>query len=80
MHGARFFNKSKTPLAWSNICDDVTEMDDAIEDAMTAKELMENVNMVSKFEKFTIDRETKEYVRLIAHDCFGNTRYIKAWF
>lgn len=80
MNKARFFNKSKTPLAWSNICDDVTRMEDAIEDAMDAKELVKNVNRANEFLTFSIDRETKEYVRLIAHDCFGNVRYIKAWF
>lgn len=80
MNKARFFNKSKTPLAWSNICDDVTRMEDAIEDAKTARELVKNVNNVSRYEKFTIDRETEEYVRLIATDCWGNIRYIKAWF
>lgn len=80
MNKAKFFNKSKTPLAWSNICDDVTRMEDAIEDAMDAKELVKNVNRANEFLTFSIDRETKEYVRLIAHDCFGNVRYIKAWF
>ena len=80
MYNAKFFNKSKTPLAWSNICDDVTRMEDAIEDAMDAKELVKNVNRANEFLTFSIDRETKEYVRLIAHDCFGNVRYIKAWF
>ena len=80
MNKARFFNKSNTLLAWSNICDDVTRMEDAIEDAMDAKELVKNVNRANEFLTFSIDRETKEYVRLIAHDCFGNVRYIKAWF
>ena len=80
MYNAKFFNKSKTPLAWSNICDDVTRMEDAIEDAMDAKELVKNVNRANEFLTFSVDRETKEYVRLIAHDCFGNVRYIKAWF
>ena len=55
-------------------------MEDAIEDAKTARELVKNVNNVSKYEKFTIDRETEEYVRLVATDCWGNIRYIKAWF
>ena len=80
MYGAKFFNKSKTPLAWENICDDVTRMDDAIEDAKTASELVKNVNNANRFLTFTIDRETDEYVRLVAHDGCGNVRYIKAWF
>ena len=80
MYGAEFFDRNKNPLAWGNICNDVTRMDDAIEDAKTARELVENVNMVSRFEKFTIDRETDKYVRLVAHDVWGNVSYIKAWF
>ena len=80
MNKARFFNRSKTPLAWSNICNDVTRMEDAIEDAKTARELVKNVNRANEFLTFSIDRETEEYVRLVAKDCFGNIRYIKAWF
>lgn len=80
MNRARFFNQNKTPLAWSNICNDVTRIEDAIEDARTSKELVKNVNRANEFLTFSVDRETKEYVRLIAHDCFGNVRYIKAWF
>ena len=79
MRNAKFFNASNTPLAWSNICDNVMDMYDAIEDATNASELVNGVNKVNRFLTFSIDRETKEYVRLIAKDCFGNIRYIKAW-
>ena len=79
MRNARFFNKSNIPLAWSNDFDNVEHLHDAIEDSINARELVKNVNSVG-FLKFSIDRETSEYVRLIAHDCWGNIRYIKAWF
>ena len=79
MRKANFFNASNIPLAWSNICDNVTDMYDAIEDATNASELVNGVNNANEFLTFRIDRETKEYVRLIAKDCFGNIRYIKAW-
>ena len=79
MRNAKFFNASSTPLAWSNICDNVMDMYDAIEDATNANELVNGVNKANNFLIFSIDRETKEYVRLIAKDCFGNIRYIKAW-
>lgn len=79
MRNARFFNKSNIPLAWSNDFDNVAHLHDAIEDSTNVKELVKNVNSVAMFLRFSIDRETSEYVRLIAKDCFGNIRYIKAW-
>ena len=79
MRKANFFNASNTPLAWSNICDNVMDMYDAIEDATNAIELVDGVNKANKFLTFSIDRETNEYVRLIAKDWIGNIRYIKAW-
>lgn len=79
MRKARFFNASRTPLAWSNDFDNVEHLHDAIEDSTNAKELVKNVNSVARFLRFSVDRETEEYVRLIAKDCFGNLRYIKAW-
>ena len=79
MKDAKFFNASNIPLAWSNICDNVMDMYDAIEDATNASELVNGVNNANNFLTFSIDRETKEYVRLIAKDYCGNIRYIKAW-
>lgn len=79
MKKAKLFNTSNTLLSWSNICDNVIDMYDVIEDATNASELVNGVNKVNRFLTFSIDRETKEYVRLIAEDCFGNIRYIKAW-
>ena len=80
MRNARFFNKSNIPLAWSNYFDNVEDLNDAIEDSTNAEELVENVNRIVNFLTFSIDRETSEYVRLIAKDYLGNIRYIKAWF
>lgn len=79
MKDAKFFNASNIPLAWSNICDNVMDMYDAIEDATNASELVNGVNKANNFLTFSIDRETKEYVRLIAKDYCGKIRYIKAW-
>lgn len=80
MKKARFFNKSNILLAWSNDFDNVEDLHDAIEDSTNARELVKNVNSVARFLRFSIDRETSEYVRLVAKDCWGNIRYIKAWF
>ena len=44
MRKANFFNASNTPLAWSNICDNVMDMYDAIEDATNASELVNEIN------------------------------------
>ena len=80
MKKARFFNKSNILLAWSNDFDNVEDLHDAIEDSTNARELVKNVNSVATYLRFSIDRETSEYVRLIAKDVWGNIRYIKAWF
>ena len=80
MRKAKFFNKNNIPLAWSNDFDNVEHLHDAIEDATNAKELVKNVNSVARFLRFSIDRETSEYVRLVAKDVWGNIKYIKAWF
>lgn len=80
MKKARFFNEKNIPLAWSNDFDNVEHLHDAIEDSTNAKELVKNVNSITRFLRFSIDRETSEYVRLIAYDCWGNIKYIKAWF
>ena len=80
MRKGKFFNASNIPLAWSNDFDNVMDVYDAIEDATSARELVKNVNRVARFLRFSIDRETSEYVRLIARDGWGNIRYIKAWF
>ena len=80
MRKGKFFNASNIPLAWSNDFDNVEHLHDAIEDSTNARELVKNVNSVARFLRFSIDRETSEYVRLIAKDVWGNIRYIKAWF
>ena len=79
MRKARLYNSYDIPYAWSNICDNTTDMHDAIEDATNSKELVNNVNAVCRRLRFNIDRETDCYVRLIATDTLGNITYIKAY-
>lgn len=57
----------------------VIKIKDATEDSVTGAELLENLNNLKLFSKFTLDRETQEYARLITVDCWGNTHYFKAW-
>lgn len=70
---------SLTNLFFRNDCS-VVDIMDAVEDATTAKELMNNLNSLNLFEKFQIDRVTDSYVRLVSHDGFGNKHYFKAYF
>lgn len=41
---------------------------------------MNGLNKLNLFEKFSIDRVTKNYVRLKSIDYFGNVHYFKAYF
>ena len=52
---------------------------DAIEESVTGTDLVEKLNRLRLFSRFSLERETPEYVRLITTDCFGNTHYFKAW-
>ena len=84
MRNARFFDERNTPLAWTNLFDDVVGLKDNIEDATNAHELLKGVNEILKKErrnsKFHIDRVTDKYVRIVFRDAWGNLEYIKAWF
>ena len=51
---------------------------DAVEESTEGEELALRLNRLKLFSKFTLDRETSEYVRLITTDCFGNKHYLKA--
>lgn len=82
MKNPRYSTADGKALALSNLyfrngCS-VEAIRDAVEDAHTATELMENINALNLFEKFTIDRVTDSYVRLKSKDCFGNIHYFKA--
>ena len=78
----RYSTADGVPLSLSNLyygsrCS--TEViEDVVEDASTAEELMDGLNALDIFEKFVIDRITDSYVRLKSEDGFGNTHYFKA--
>ena len=57
----------------------VMEIQDVIEDSESGSELTAKLNKLKLFSKFTLDRETPEYVRLKTTDCFENTYYLKAY-
>ena len=86
MKKTSYFNSHNIPLALSNLCNriggdcSITDITDAIEDATSAEELRDSLNALHLLERFSIDRVTTEYVRLISVDRFGNKHYLKAWF
>ena len=51
---------------------------DTVEDSNSGEELTANINKLKLFSKFALDRETKEYARLVTTDCFGNVHYLIA--
>ena len=57
----------------------VVDIQDAVEESSSGSDLAGRLNALKLFNKFQIDRETPEYVRLITVDCWGNTHYLKAW-
>lgn len=61
---------------------DIADIDirDAVEDATSAEEMVYNLNKLKPYNKFTIDRVTHDYVRVVSVDKLGNKTYIKANF
>lgn len=82
MKNPKYMTRDCIPLSLQNLfyhrnCS-VMKINDVVEEATTARELMEGLNKLNLYEKFTIDKTTDTYVRLISTDCFGNTHYFKA--
>ena len=69
--------ESLTNLYFGENCS-VVNIQDAIEDSTTGAELVKKMNALKLFSKFTLDRETSEYVRLVTTDCFGKKHYFRA--
>ena len=51
---------------------------DAVEDSSTGEKLMKNLNKLKLLQKFTIDREKPDYVRLVTTDYLGKRHYLIA--
>lgn len=64
-------------LWFRNECS-IAEIQDAVEDSRTGAELVNKINSLKLFRKFTLDRETETKVRLKAYDVFGNVSYFEA--
>ena len=57
----------------------VIAIQDATEESVTGAELVEQLNKLRLFSRFELDRETKEYARLVTTDCWGKIHYFRAW-
>lgn len=56
----------------------VVQIEDAVEDSRTGAELVNRLNNLKLFRKFTLDRETDTKVRLKNIDSLGNVSYFEA--
>lgn len=84
MKNPRLLTRDNVPCALSNLyygnnCS-VMAICDVVEDSETAEGLMNGLNRLNLFEKFSIDRVTENYVRLKSINHYGNVHYFKADF
>ena len=86
MKNLNYFNENGIPFALSNLqyrhsrTSPVTAVMDAAENASTAEEFRDYINDLNLIQRFTIDRVTNEYCRLVTVDPLGNKKYLKAEF
>lgn len=64
-------------LWFRNECS-IVEIEDVVEDSNNGTELMNGLNSLNLFRKFTLDRETDKKVRLKSVDRLGNVSYFEA--
>lgn len=77
----RLFTANGIPEALSNLwygtdCS-VVEIQDAIEDAENAADLLRRIQKMKLLRKVALDRETEQKVRFKTTDCWGNTSYLE---
>lgn len=54
----------------------VIKIYDTVEESKTAEELVANLNKLKLLNKFKIDRDNPEYVRLVTTDYLGDKHYL----
>lgn len=77
----RLFTANGIPEALSNLwygtdCS-VVEIQDAIEDAKNAADLLRRIQKMKLLRKVALDRETEQKVRFETTDCWGNISYLE---
>ena len=86
MKNARYFNSHNVTHSIRDLCtfgggSTAVDVLDAVEDANTAIELMDNLTALNiRINNFKIDRLTDNYVRLVGNDSLGNKYYFRAEF
>ena len=70
-------NENLSSLYHKDNCTVIKILDTA-EDSATGEELADGLNKLKLFSRFSVDRETSEYARLVTTDCFGNKHYFMA--
>lgn len=81
MKNVKYFNSCLTPFALSNLClhgCSATDILDAVEDAHTAEEFVNNINSLNIMREFSVDRVTNRYVRLKSVNALGNIHFLQA--
>ena len=74
IHGVK---ESLSVLYNNDNCNVITILD-TIEEASSSSELLNKLNALKLLHKFSLDRETSDYVRLVTTDYLGNRHYLKA--
>ena len=77
----RLFTANGIPEALNNLwygtdCS-VVEIQDAIEDAKNAADLLRRIQKMKLLRKVALDRETEQKVRFKTTDCWGNISYLE---
>lgn len=77
----RLFTANGIPEALSNLwygtdCS-VVEIQDAIEDAKNAADLLRRIQKMKLLRKVALDREAEQKVRFKTTDCWGNISYLE---
>ena len=80
MKNPRMKTSRGIPLSLSNICNtcSVIDIEDAVADSRNGAELVSKLNRLGIFDKFALDRETDNMVRLKCVDYCGNVEYLEA--
>ena len=55
----------------------VVEVQEAIDDAKNAADLLRRIQKMKLLKKVALDRETEQKVRFKTADCWGNTSYLE---
>lgn len=73
---SRGIRQAMSNLWYSDDCS-IVEIEDVVEDSTNGAELLNGLNSLKLFNKFTLDRETDKKVRLKVVDCWGNVSYFE---